>query len=149
MIFRYQLMQLLQRIQVESRLFKICPLRGFTSIFDDAGETVAIMDVFVLPPRESCSNRVNLLSLITTIRQNALMTCSYTSASEPFINHGTITWNQSPAGTPLHFWHKFLNDLFSHLHKKFHLSNQISNLKRKTYKVCKKHLNFSKTGGNF
>src|SRR6218665_1819815 len=61
----------------------------------------------------------------------------------------TLTWNRSPAGTPLHFWHKFLNDLFSHLHKKFHLSNQISNLKRKTYKVCKKHLNFSKTEGIF
>src|SRR6218665_401039 len=45
-----------------------------------------------------------------------------------FFNHGTLTWNQSPAGTPLHFWHKFLNDRFSHLHKKFHLSNQIINL---------------------
>src|SRR6218665_3766409 len=45
-----------------------------------------------------------------------------------FFNHGSLTWNQSPTGTPLHFWHIFLNDFFSHLHTKIYLSNQISNL---------------------
>ena len=34
-----------------------------TSMLQDAGEMVAIIDVFVRPPNESCNNLVNLLSL--------------------------------------------------------------------------------------
>ncbi len=36
-----------------------------TSRFCEAGEIVAMMDVLVRPPRESCRRRVNLLSLKT------------------------------------------------------------------------------------
>jgi len=30
----------------------------------------------------------------------------YLSASKPFFNNGTLTWNHSPDGT-LHFWNSF------------------------------------------
>jgi len=30
----------------------------------------------------------------------------WASASQPFFNHGTLTWNHSPDGT-LHCWHLF------------------------------------------
>lgn len=38
-----------------------------TSRFEDAGEIVAMIEVFVRPPKESCRRRVNLLSLQTSI----------------------------------------------------------------------------------
>ena len=38
----------------------------FTSKLQAAGEMVAMMDVFVLPPRESCNSLVSLLSLYGT-----------------------------------------------------------------------------------
>ena len=38
-----------------------------TSKLQRAGDMVAIMEVFVRPPRESCSNLVNLLSLLKTV----------------------------------------------------------------------------------
>src|SRR6218665_969601 len=30
----------------------------------------------------------------------------WSSASQPFFDHGTLTWNRSPYGTP-HLWHLF------------------------------------------
>lgn len=39
----------------------------FTSKLQSAGDMVAIMEVFVRPPRESCSSLVNLLSLLKRI----------------------------------------------------------------------------------
>jgi len=40
--------------------------KSLTSRFEEAGEIVAMMDVFVRPPSESCRRRVNLLSLNTS-----------------------------------------------------------------------------------
>ena len=39
-------------------------LKIITSKLQRAGEMVAIMEVFVLPPRESCNSLVSLLSLL-------------------------------------------------------------------------------------
>ena len=51
----------------------------------------------------------------------------YISPSQPFFSYGTLTWNQSPACTPLHFWYKFVNDVFSHLQKEIPTKFQICN----------------------
>ena len=53
----------------------------------EAGDTVAISEVLVLPPRESCSKRVNLDSL----KKSKMSKIRKTSQNEsPFFQHGYL-----------------------------------------------------------
>jgi hypothetical protein len=58
-----------------------CSLAVLTSMLTDAGDIVAMMHVLALPPSESCSRRVSLLSLQGEAGPG--MTCNGSSTATP------------------------------------------------------------------
>ena len=52
-----------------------CSVESVSSRLMEAGDTVAMIDVFVFPPRESCSSRVSFDSLQERNGNNSVVIC--------------------------------------------------------------------------